>query len=276
MMESEEPEHVSSPAIRFGNELRRSRRSKGLSQTALGKLMGFSHGLISYVEGAKKPVTLNFAVAADQALGTGRMFWELWRQIESASLLEGFAEFVKEEARCKRIRTFELNVVPGLFQTEAYASALAAAAVLRRSITKDQATERVRFLMNRQRVLRGEGAPEVHAVMDESCIRRPVGSAAIWRDQLQHLERLAERPGLTIQVAPAALGERIPFTMPVVLLTLRDRSVIGYAESQARGILERDRRAVDAWSSDYDQLQVESLSKTASLAMIRAARKDLQ
>ncbi|MET8702753.1 helix-turn-helix transcriptional regulator [Kitasatospora sp. NPDC004723] len=275
-MENEESDHVSSPAIRFGNELRRSRRAKGLSQTKLGELMGFSHGLISYIEGAKKPVTLNFAVAADRALGTGRKFWELWRQIESTSLLEGFDEFVKEEARCRRIRTFELNVIPGLFQTEAYASALANAAVLRRGLTKTQATERVRFLMNRQRVLRGEEAPSVHAVMDESCIRRPVGGAAIWRDQLLHLERLAERPGITIQVAPASLGEHIPFTMPVVLLSLRDRSVIGYAESQARGILERDRRTVDAWSSDYDQLQVESLSKAASLAMIRAARKDLQ
>ncbi|MFE7593506.1 hypothetical protein ACFU6K_29275 [Kitasatospora sp. NPDC057512] len=67
------------------------------------------------------------------------------------------------------------------------------------------------------------------------------------------------------------LGKHVPFTMPVVLLTLRNRSVAGYAESQARGL-----KAVGAWDSDYDQLQMESLPKVASFDVIRAAREDLE
>ncbi|MFF3005656.1 helix-turn-helix domain-containing protein [Kitasatospora sp. NPDC057940] len=275
-MEFEETDQPSSPAIRFGNELRRSRRARNLSQTKLAKIMGFSHALVSYVEGAKKPVTINFATAADQALDTGDKFRELFRQIEHASLLEGFEEFAREEARCRKIRTFELNVVPGLFQTEEYASALANAAVLRGSITKEQAAQRVAFLMDRQQIIRAERIPVLHAVMDESCLRRPVGGPAVMQAQLRHLESLAELPFLTLQVAPVTLGEHIPFTMPIVLLTLPDRSTIGYAESQARGILERDRKTVEAWSRDYDQLQVESLSKVASLAKIRTVRKDYE
>ncbi|MEU3569245.1 helix-turn-helix transcriptional regulator [Kitasatospora sp. NPDC036755] len=275
-MELHEDDQSLSPAVRFGNELRRQRRARGWSQAALGKRMGYSHGLISYLEGAKKPVTRKFAVEADRAFDTGGLFVELWRRISNASLLEGFEEYVEAEARCLKIRTFELNVIPGLFQTEAYATALASAAILRGSITKAQAKERVDLLMGRQQVLRRIAPPMVHVVMDESCLLRPVGGRDVMLGQLQHLENLAELPNVTLQVAPFALGEHVPFTMPIVLLTLRDRSIVGYAESQARGIVERGRKAVDAWDSDYDQLQVESLPKVASLDVIRTARKDLE
>ncbi|MFJ8623510.1 helix-turn-helix domain-containing protein [Kitasatospora sp. NPDC093550] len=275
-MGHDEDDQSLSPAVRFGNELRRQRRARGWSQASLGKRMGYSHGLISYLEGAKKPVTRKFAVAADRVFETDGMFVELWRRISNASLLEGFDEYVESEARCRRIRTFELNVMPGLFQTEAYATALATAAVLRGSITKAQAQERVDFLMGRQQVLRRDPPPTVHAVMDESCLLRPVGGRGVMVRQLQHLESLAELPTVTLQIAPFALGEHVPFTMPIVLLTLRDRSIVGYAESQARGIVERGRTTVEGWDSDYDQLQVESLSKVATLDRIRAAWKDLE
>lgn len=177
---------------------------------------------------------------------------------------------------CRKLRTFELSVIPGLFQVPSYATALASAAVQRGSITQDQADERVMFLAQRQRLLEQKSPPIIHAVMDQSCLMRPVGGKDVMLTQLNHLEDLAARPNITLQVAPFSLAEHIPFTMPVVLLTLPDRSVVGYAESQLRGYLERGRDAVSAWERDYDQLQVESLSKTASLAMIRTVRKELE
>ena len=267
---------VSSPQARFGAELSRSRRAKGWSQVTLGKRMGFSNTLISYVERGKRAPTSNFAVKADEVFATGGTFYELWQRYTRAALLEGFPEFAEAEARCRKLRTFELAVIPGLFQTPEYATALASAAVLRGSITQEQATERVAFLANRQRLLEQKQPPSIHAVMDQSCIARPVGGSGVMLAQLDHLEELAGRPNITVQVAPFSLAEHVPFTLPVVLLTLPDRTVVGYAESQLRGYLERGRDATSAWERDYDQLQVESLSKVASLAMIRAVRKELE
>ncbi|MER7674972.1 helix-turn-helix transcriptional regulator [Kitasatospora sp. NPDC096128] len=54
-MEPFEDDPSSSPAIRFGNELRRLRRSRGWSQAEVGRRMGYSHGLVSYVERANTP-----------------------------------------------------------------------------------------------------------------------------------------------------------------------------------------------------------------------------
>ncbi|MGA5822846.1 DUF5753 domain-containing protein [Kitasatospora sp. NPDC094028] len=275
-MELQETDASSSPAVRFGQELRRWRRSRRWSQAELGRRMGYSHGLVSYVERAKKPVTLKFAVAADQVFEAGGVFKELWRRISNASLLEGFAEFADAESRCRKLRTFELGVIPGLIQTLDYAAALEAGSVRRGTITKEQADGRVDVLARRQKLLEKDSPPIIHAVLDESCLLRTVGGAEIMGPQLDHLLALAERPNITIQVAPFRLGEQRPFLLPVVLLTLPDRSVVGYAESHSRGHLERGRESLAYWEEDYDHLKVESLDTVTSLAMIRAVRKELQ
>ncbi|MFD7417529.1 helix-turn-helix domain-containing protein [Kitasatospora purpeofusca] len=274
----EETDHDASvsPLVRFGEELRRLRKAMRWSQVELGRRMGFSDAMISYVERAKKPVTSNFAVRADDVFQTGGMFMELWLRYSRASLLEGFAEFADLEAKCRRLRTFELGVIPGLFQTEAYAAALEAANVRRGTLGQEQADERVAFLMQRQRMLDRKNPPVIHAVLDQSCLLRPIGGRSVMRRQLDHLEAITSRAKVTVQVAPFELAEQRPFVLPLVLLTLPNRAVVGYAESQLRGYLERERTAVAVWEQDYDQLQVESLSTADSLAMIRAVRKDLE
>ncbi len=238
--------------------------------------MGYSNTLVSYLERGKRPPTKNFAVKADEVFETGGTFYELWRRYSRAALLEGFEEFADCEARCRKLQTFELVVIPGLLQIPAYADALAAAAVMRGSITQDQADERATFLANRQRMLTQKVRPTVHAVIDEGCLLRPIGGAKVMVRQLLHLEDLAVQPNITIQIAQFSLAEHRPFAHPITLLTLPDHSVVAYTESQQRGYLERSRDAVSAWDRDYDQLQVESLPKMASLRLIREARKELE
>lgn len=237
--------------------------------------MGYSNTLVSYVERAKRAPTKNFAVKADAVFETGGTFYELWRRYAKASLLEGFPEFADAEARCRRLRTFALTVVTGLFQVPEYAEALAYAAFQRGAITKVEAEERVEFLATRQRLLSQRKPPLLHAVLDESCLVRPVGGKAVMLKQLDHIAELASRPNITFQVAPFHLGEHLPFALPVTLLDLPDGSVVGYAESHARGHLERTRETVAAWERQYDQLVVEALPKAASLALIHKARKEL-
>ncbi|MDR3034217.1 MAG: helix-turn-helix transcriptional regulator, partial [Kitasatospora sp.] len=127
---------VSSPALRFGRELARSRAARGWSQVRLSKQMGYTNGYISLIERGKRALTYTFAVKADEVFGTGARFQELWRLYSNASLVEGFSEYVEAEARCRVLRTFELGIVPGQLQTPAYASALAIAAAQRGDITE--------------------------------------------------------------------------------------------------------------------------------------------
>ncbi|MER6300459.1 helix-turn-helix transcriptional regulator [Kitasatospora sp. NPDC001539] len=274
-MNRKELDPTSSPRESFGALLRSSREALGWTQQDLAAAMGYSDSYISAVETGRKSTSRTFVRAADKALGTGQTLELMWVGMRRKGFLEGFPEHAAQEARAAEIRIFEPNLIPGLFQTKAYASARESAAVQRGSSTQDQAEERVKFLIARQRLLKRAEPPIIHAVIDESGIRRPVGGAATMRAQLDYLAEMAARPHVIFQVAPFALAEHAPFRSVVTLLTFADRSVVGYTESADHGYVVREDRTIRSWERAYDRLQVDALTRAASLDLIRQARKEL-
>ncbi|WP_328698143.1 helix-turn-helix domain-containing protein [Streptomyces sp. NBC_00342] len=260
----------------FGARLRMLREERGWTQDHLGALVGCSGRHISAIETGRKSPTRPFSIRADTALGmTGstKSFEREWREIKHGNLLEGFPEYVGYEGRAVEIRLFEIGIIPGLLQTPEYAQVLADSDVQRGSITPDQAAERVSFLAERQAALARARPPMVLVVMDESCLRHAVGGREVMAAQLQRLAEIAARPNWVLQVAPFEIGERRPFNLPVNLLTLADRSVLAYAESQAQGHVDRETASVVPLLTAYHQLQAESMSQAASVAMINQLRK---
>ncbi|MFF1798646.1 Scr1 family TA system antitoxin-like transcriptional regulator [Kitasatospora sp. NPDC058263] len=265
---------TSGPWAPFGVQLRRSREVKGLTQAQLAKKVGFDPSYVSYAELAtREPPSEKFARRADEALETGGTLLLMWLQNKHSALLEGFPEYASHEAKAAEIRIFESGVVPGLFQTEAYATALAMADVRRGAITQRQADERVTFLLTRQQLLRRSSPPLVHAVLDESCLRRPIGGWGVMDEQLGFLEQQFDVSHVILQVAPFAMAEHRPFALPMRLLMLPDHSLLGYSESEGRSHLERDADVLTVWKRHYDRLQVGALAETATLEWIRAARE---
>jgi transcriptional regulator with XRE-family HTH domain len=268
---------LAGPVAAFGFQLRRSRAEMGLTQTQLGRLLGCTGAHISGLETGVKSPSPKLARKADELFGTGQTFQTLWRAIQDQVLLDGFAELSSEELRATKIRTFELGVIPGLLQTAEYSVALAQADVRRGAISEDQARERVSFLAGRQKqLLHRPGAPWLHVVMEESCLRRLVGSPEAMCNQLDYLVELSARPKVTIQAVPFSMGHLRPFIGPVVLLSMPDRTMLGYTESATRGYLERDEELIKAWDVSYDHLQVGALDPDATIALIRTIRRDFQ
>ncbi|WP_326699247.1 helix-turn-helix domain-containing protein [Streptomyces sp. NBC_01754] len=264
------------PAAAFGARLRSAREARGWNQDDFGLRIGYSGRHVSGVETGHKPPTRRFSLAADTALGvegTDDSFERAWRELRHGVLLQGFPEYVRLEGRAVEIKFFEVGVIPGLLQTAAYAQALDASAVARGAITPDQAEERLSLLLDRQAALMRPIPPLVVAVLDESCVRRPVGGATAMDAQLQHLVDFAERPNTMLQLAPYSMGEHRPFNRAVNLLTLADRSVVSYVESQTRGHLDRELASAVPLMRDYHQLQAMSLSQTASVDMLHQLRK---
>ncbi|GAA4665368.1 helix-turn-helix domain-containing protein [Streptomyces youssoufiensis] len=266
----------SSPRAAYGARLRRHRENRGWTQEQLADRLGLSSQHVSAVETARKPPTLPFSRKADDAFGvanSAESFERQWRDIRHGNLLEGFPEYVGLEGRAVEIRLFTVGIVPGLLQTPRYARAIAEGHMRRNRITPEQAEERVTLLAERQKALVRTRPPIVMVVVDESCIRRRVGGKEVMREQLAHLEEFAERPNTTLQLAPFEMGERRPFTLPVNLLTMTDRSMVAYTESHAQGHLERESSFVLDALADYHQLQAASLSQAESVAMINQVRK---
>ncbi|MGX2993368.1 helix-turn-helix domain-containing protein [Streptomyces sp. JNUCC 64] len=260
----------------FGARVRSSREARGWTQEELGERMGTSGGHISGVETTRKAATLPFAKAVDQAFGlTGRdvTFERAWREMQRGVLLEGFPEYLGLEEQAAEIRLFEVGVIPGQLQTREYAQALADAAVERGESTPEKAAERIEHLLRRQKALERTPPPLICAVLDESCVRRPIGDPGVMRDQLTHLISFARLPHTSLQIAPFSMGARRPFNRLVSLLTLPDRSMVAYVESQTQGHLERELTSALPLVRNYHVLQTESASQAESIDMIERLRK---
>ncbi len=275
-MNRKELDPESGPKAAFGARVRSSREAHGWKQEDLAEQTGYSSTHISAVETGRKMPTLRFSRSVDLAFGTSDTadtFERQWREIRHGALLEGFPQYVGHEGRAVEIRLYEIGIIPGLLQTPEYARTLAYNDVRRGAITREQADERVSFLAERQAALVRSRPPMIFVTMDESCIVRPVGGAAVMDAQLARLVEFAELPNTLLQVAPFEIGERRTFQLPVNLLTMSDRSVMCYAESQAQGHLDRESTSVMPMLTAYHQLQAEALSQTESVAMIQKLRK---
>ncbi|MFI0014402.1 helix-turn-helix domain-containing protein [Streptomyces griseus] len=268
-----DPERSASAA--FGALLRSLRDERGWTQDELAARMGCSGAHISAVETGRRSPTLRFAASADRALGTGDRLQRQSRAVTHKALLEGFPEYLTHEERAAEIWLYEVGVIPGLLQTPAYAATLEADAVRREAITQEQADERVALVERRQASLVRSPTPLLFAVLDEGCVLRPMGGPEVMAAQFDRLLEFAEQPNTVLQIAPFQMGERRPFSLPVTVLTLHDRSLMSYAESTQHGHLERNNALVLPLLTAYHQLQAEALSQAASVAMIKKLRKGI-
>jgi hypothetical protein len=108
------------------------------------------------------------------------------------------------------------------------------------------------------------------AILDEGVIRRPVGGQAVMRGQLEHLLRMAARPGLTLQILPFSCGAHAGHGGPFSILEFPNRTdaEVAYVESIAGYIyLEKDRE-VRLRVEAFDRLRAAALAPSASLELI--------
>ncbi|MEV5598220.1 helix-turn-helix transcriptional regulator [Streptomyces sp. NPDC052496] len=272
-MNRKELEPDRSPAARFGERLRTLRDERGWTQEELAERLGYSGTHISAVENGRRPPTSRFASLADKVLGSGGRLERQGRSVRQPALLEGLPEYVAHEARAAEIRLYDVGVIPGLLQTPEYATVIAKSAVKRGAITPEQADERVALVAKRQAALARTHPPQVFVVLDESCIRRPVGTPDVMDAQWDRLVEFADMPNTVLQIAPFDLGERRPLSLPLYVLTLPDRKLMSYAESAQHSYLERDMVSVLPLLAAYHQLQAEALSQASSMALIEQLRK---
>src|SRR4051794_35065985 len=102
-----------------------------------------------------------------------------------------FETYVGLEEAAALIRTYEVQFIPGLLQTEDYARAVTIAG--QPDLPTDEVERRVQLRSDRQQLLRrSHNAPRLWAVVDEGALRRPIGGSKVMRAQLEHLLKLRE------------------------------------------------------------------------------------
>ncbi|MFC9087824.1 helix-turn-helix domain-containing protein [Nocardiopsis dassonvillei] len=203
--------------ILLGTQLRRLRQEKGISRHDAGYAIRASHAKISRMELGQvsfkrrdvddllKLYGVDRADQREALLGlvssaNAQGWWHKYGDV----LPNWFGVYVGLEEAASVIRTFEVQFVPGLLQSEDYARSVIR---LSRTATSDEDVDsRVQMRMRRQRRFVEPDAPRLWAVIDEAVLHRPYGDTRVMREQIEHLIGMARRPNITLQIATFAMG----------------------------------------------------------------------
>jgi transcriptional regulator with XRE-family HTH domain len=256
----------------FGAELRRHRTAAGMSQDDLGRAISYSGALVGRVEMAERMPSQDFADRCDEALSTGGFFGRFRDLVKREAFPSWFGPFIEYEEKASKICNWDNRVVPGLLQTEDYATAVVRAGRPREApevIERDVAAR-----MDRQGILTRENPPLLWCVLDETVLRRPVGGAATMREQLKRLEETADSTSVVLQVLPFAITEHHGADGPLTILESASGPTVAYAEGWRSGrMIESATEVADAVVV-FDLIRAAALSRGASLDLIRSVEYD--
>ncbi len=266
-----------SPLRLFGEMLRWYRTQAGLTPEGLGQRIYLSGSLIRKVEDGTRAPTEELTRACEsvpELCCNGALFklWDILADYLKRQALPGwFAGWAEREAHAAKLRWFEMSLVPGLFQTEAYAMAL----LTGRIGFNGDVGQVVATRMGRQHILDREEPPELWVVIDEAVLHRPVGGADLMASQLRRLIDLAQRPNIVLRVIPASVGvhDGLPGSGFIIAEFADGTPVAAYQDTAIRGQITEDPEDIGVLAATWDRLAAEALPRSASLVLIEEAEQ---
>jgi len=169
-----------------------------------------------------------------------------------------FQSYLGLEASAALVRTYEVQFVPGLLQTEDYARAVVLLGHGRAQA--EEIDRRVALRMRRQEILDRADPVQLWAVMDEAVLRRPIGSPAVMRAQLEALLVATSRPNVRLQVIPFHAGGHSAAGGAFSILRFPDQELpdVVYIEQLTSALYLDKRDDVDHYFAAIERLCVEA------------------
>jgi len=169
-----------------------------------------------------------------------------------------FQAYLGLEAAAALIRTYELQFVPGLLQTEEYARAVVLLGHSRAEPA--EIDRRVTLRMRRQQVLHREDPPQLWAVVDEAALRRPIGGPTVMRQQVSALIEATRLPNVRLQVVPFAAGGHAAAGGAFSILRFGDQELpdVVYIEQLTSALYLDKREDLEFYALAMERLCVEA------------------
>jgi transcriptional regulator with XRE-family HTH domain len=250
--------------ILLGTQLRRLRESRGISAQVAAQAIRGSESKISRMELGRNAIreidvldllTLygvgpvereQLLTLAEQANRPG--WWHRFNDI----LPDWFQPYVGMEEAATSIRVYEPQFVPGLLQIPTYTAAVLELC----DIPIGQAERHVILRQERQRRFT-EGRLRLWAIVEETALRRPVGSKKILRDQLGYLLSLSYRPNFTLQIIPFGMsGHAVPGGFTILRFAEPDLPDVAYLEHLTGALYFDKKSEVDRYLLTMERLSI--------------------
>lgn len=194
---------------------------------------------------------------------------------------ENFDFYVGLEASARSLKTYEPELVPGLLQTPAYASAMFGTA--HPTDTAEEHARRVQLRMRRQtRITRKYQPAELDVILRESALRCVVGGPKVMSAQLKHLADMGCRPNVNVQVLPDRagfpLGEAVGSFVLLDFGTDRSGQTIEppvvYVEGFIGDLYPEKPLAVQRYHQAYEGLRRSVMDPAASRSLLRQIARE--
>jgi transcriptional regulator with XRE-family HTH domain len=262
----------------LGAHLRRLRENSNITteraasaiRGSHSKISRMEHGRVGFKERDIADLLTLYGVVGDERDGLLKLAREAntpgWWQAYSDILPHWVEPYFGLEAAASFIRTYQLQFVPGLLQTEGYARALIG---LGSSASEDEIARKAEARISRQEILSREDPPKVWAVVDEGALRRSICSREVMREQTRHLIDMADHPAVTLQVLPFDIGPHPAMGGPFTIMRFSEpdlRDVV-YIEQLTSAIYIDKPAEVDSYLEVMEQLclQAEPSARTQKL-----------
>ncbi|QES50742.1 transcriptional regulator [Streptomyces venezuelae] len=197
--------------------LRETRLDAGITARELAVRCGWSESKSSRIEHAKTPpsdadirawcTACGVPGLADDLIAASRQadsMYVQWKRLQRTGLRQLQESGVPLYEQTQQFHVYCSNVVPGIFQTPGYATALLTSIAQFRG-TPDDVNDAVAARMERSRVIR-EGDHRFAVLVEESVLKYRIGSLEVMAAQLGHLLSVMGLPSISLGI--------IPFTAP--------------------------------------------------------------
>ncbi|WFE33269.1 helix-turn-helix transcriptional regulator [Micromonospora sp. WMMD975] len=260
----------------LGGELRQLRRTMRLKGSSVAVQLGWQPSKLSRIETGQQGVRAEEVAALLTVYGVvgeerkrllsmaERSRDKGWWETHGAGLTAWSRTFNLLEAEATRVVTWQPLLVPGLLQLPEYTSALMKSC----GVSPAEAESRVAARLARQAILARDEPPELHAIIDETVLRRPLGSHQLMVRQLRHLIELSERPNVSLQVVPLARGGHTGLDGGFVLFDFRRRPSVVHLEHKISGVFLEEPEQVAVFRRAADALTGVSLSPADSTDVV--------
>ncbi|MFD0077455.1 Scr1 family TA system antitoxin-like transcriptional regulator [Streptomyces sp. NPDC127166] len=255
----------------FGEVVKVFRRRAGLTQEQFAPLVGYSVPMIASIEQGRRLPSKEFVARAEEVLdafGAIRAAAKhLTRRAGLAKWFEGWAEL---EPLAVTLYTYENRLVPGLFQTPAYARTLFEEQIP--AMSDDKIASNLVARMERASILTERPETIFSFIIEEHVLRRQMGGPDVMREQIDHILDPCERRNIDIQVMPQSRGHHAGLDGPLRLLETEENTWYAYCEGQETGQLISDPKVVSILQQRYARMRTQALSVEASVSLLREIR----
>jgi hypothetical protein len=198
-----------------------------------------------------------------------------WWHAYGDILTTWFQNYLDLEQAAELIRTYEVQFVPGLLQTDAYARAVI---MLGHATAKpEEVNLRANLRMERKKVLTSAKPPRLWAVIDEAVLLRPIGWREVLREQIEALLDACNLRTVRLQVMPFHSGGHAAMGGAFSILRFPEQELpdVVYIEHLTSALYLEKREDVDQYAEAIGRLFIEAEPPNRTPEILRRALRHL-